>query len=154
MVATTVTSERRKPITNIHREVVYSHSRATVWRALTEPALVSQWLMKPEGFAPVVGTTFILRAEGPQRGWRGYVECEVLAVVVERTLQYSWVGDPDHPPLILTLRLEDEGSGTKLVLDHDGFEGLGGWLLARVMMGPGWSRMLKQRLADVVGAVA
>jgi uncharacterized protein YndB with AHSA1/START domain len=149
MIAATMTSEKRKMITNIHKEITYAHPRAKVWRALTEPALMSQWLMKPEGFAPVVGTKFILRAEGPQRGWRGFVECEVLAVEVERTLTYSWIGDPDQPPLTLTFMLEDDGAGTKLVLDHEGFEGIGGWLLARLVMGPGWGRMLKTRIDAV-----
>src|SRR5438034_1548083 len=135
MVATTttMTREKQKMAASIHKEVVYAHSRAKVWRALTEPALMQRWLMKPEGFAPVVGTKFILRAEGPQRGWRGFVECEVLAVDVERTLEYSWVGDPDQPPLTLTMRLEDAGAGTRLVLDHTGFEGIGGWLVSKLI---------------------
>ena len=137
--------------TGIHREVVYPHPRSAVWRALTEPALLRRWLMEPEGFAPVAGTRFVLRARGPHRGWRGFVECEVLGVEVERTLRYSWVGDPDQPPLTVTFTLSDEGAGTRLVLDHEGFEGLGGWFVARLAMGPGWGRMLRRRLADVLG---
>jgi uncharacterized protein YndB with AHSA1/START domain len=125
-----------------------------VWRAITDPVLIEKWLMRPEGFAPVVGTRFILRAQGPQRGWRGFVECEVLAVEAGRLLQYSWVGDPDQPPLTLTFTLADAGGGTKLVLDHEGFEGLAGWFLARLMMGPGWGKMLRHRLPDALGGVA
>jgi uncharacterized protein YndB with AHSA1/START domain len=151
---TTITSEERAMLTNIHKEITYAQPRAKVWRALTEPALIGKWLMKPEGFAPVVGTKFILRAEGRQRGWRGFVECEVLAVALERKLTYSWIGDPDQPPLTLTFRLEDHGAGTKLVLDHEGFEGLGGWLLAKLVMGPGWGKMLEKRLTVVIGGVA
>jgi uncharacterized protein YndB with AHSA1/START domain len=115
---------------------------------------MGKWLMKPEGFAPVVGTKFILRAEGPQRGWRGFVECEVLAVEAGRLLRYSWNGDPDQAPLLLTIRLEDEGAGTRLVLDHEGFEGIGGWMVARFAMGPGWGKMLKKRFAAVLAASA
>jgi uncharacterized protein YndB with AHSA1/START domain len=155
MTTTTTASEGRRRALAIHKEVTYPHSRAKVWRALTEPALIGEWLMKPEGFAPVVGTRFVLRAEGPQRGWRGFVECEVLAVSVERLLRYSWVGDPAHPPLTLTFTLHDDAKGgTRLVLDHEGFEGFGGWLLARLMMGPGWSRMLRRRLRAVLGGAA
>jgi len=146
-------TQRQGWISNIHREATYPHPRSRVWRALTDPELLRRWLMRPEGFAPVVGTRFILRADGPQRGWRGFVECEILEVQVERRLVYSWVGDPDHPPLVLTLRLEDEGSGTKLILDHEGFEGFGGWLLARLMMGPGWGKMLGRRLPAVIAGV-
>jgi uncharacterized protein YndB with AHSA1/START domain len=74
------TLARRGWTSNIHREVSYPHPRERVWRAITDPVLIEKWLMRPEGFAPVVGTRFILRAQGPQRGWRGFVECEVLAV--------------------------------------------------------------------------
>lgn len=138
----------------IHREVVYPHPRAKVWRALTEPELLARWLMRPEGFAPVVGTRFILRADGPQRGWRGFVECEVLEVDPQRLLSWSWVGDPGDPPLRLTLRLDDDPRGTRLTLHHEGFEGIGGWLLARLVLGPGWTRMLRRKLASVLDAPA
>ena len=155
MVATTMTSQKsNRMITNIHKEQTFAHPRAKVWRALTEPALMEKWLMKPEGFAAVAGTKFILRAAGSPRGWRGFVECQVLTCEPERLLRYTWVGDPKNPPLTLTLRLTDEGAGTRLVLDHDGFEGVGGWLLAKFMMGPGWASMLKKRCSAVLGGVA
>jgi hypothetical protein len=59
MSSDAIASERRGWISNIHREVTYPHSRAKVWRALTDPDLIGRWLMKPEGFEPVVGTRFI-----------------------------------------------------------------------------------------------
>ena len=154
MTTMPMTDENRGWISNIHREVTYPHPRERVWRAITEPALIEGWLMRPEGFAPVVGTRFVLRARTPQRGWRGFVECEVLAVEVGRRLEYSWVGDPDHPPLTLTFTLEDADGGTRLVLDHQGFEGAAGWLLARFMMGPGWGKMLRRGLPGVLDGIA
>ena len=154
MTTTTMVGESHVQGTRIHREITYPHPRARVWRALTEPALIERWLMKPEGFAPVVGTKFVLRAKGPQRGWRGFVECEVLEVTPERSLTYSWVGDPGHPPLVLRLTLHEAGAGTRLVLDHEGFAGISGWLLARLVMGPGWGKMLRRALADVLEDVA
>jgi len=153
MTTTTMVGANRGGASSIHREITYPHARAKVWRALTEPALIEKWLMTPEGFAPVVGTKFILRAKGPQRGWRGFVECEVLEVTPERSLAYSWIGDPAQPPLVLRLTLHEAGAGTRLVLDHDGFAGISGWLLARLIMGPGWGKMLRQPLADVLGAM-
>jgi uncharacterized protein YndB with AHSA1/START domain len=117
-------------ITNIHREVTYPHSRAKVWRALTDPTLMAKWIMRPEGFAPVVGTKFKLIADGPQRGWRGWVACEVLVVDEPNVLSYSWVGDDRHPPLTCTFRLSDDGAGSTLLVWIPGFEGIGGFLLA------------------------
>jgi uncharacterized protein YndB with AHSA1/START domain len=157
MVATTIRThdnaqKSTKMITNIHREATYAHPRAKVWRALTEPALMEKWLMKPEGFAARVGTKFKLVAQTPQRGWRGFVECEVLAVEEQSLLRYSWVGDERHPPLTVTFYLTDEGACTKLVLDHTGFEGIGGFLLAKLMLGPGWSKLLKRMILIALAA--
>jgi uncharacterized protein YndB with AHSA1/START domain len=140
-------------VTTIHKEATYPHPRAKVWRALTEPDLIRKWLMNPEGFAPVVGNEFVLRVDGPHPGWRGFVECKVLAVEPQRLLRYAWVGDPRSAPMTVTFTLSDTGAGTRLVLDHDGFEGFGGWVLARMMMGPGWGKMLAQKIPAVLSSL-
>src|SRR5204862_4385954 len=49
------------------------HPPEKVWRALTEPRLIEQWLMKND-FQPIVGHRFKLTAD-----W-GTVECEVRAI--------------------------------------------------------------------------
>src|SRR5207249_11999220 len=72
----------------------YPHPPAKVWRALTDPALMALWGMRPEGFAPVAGTRFKLVAK-PERGWRGFVECEVLEASEPSILRCSWLGDDD-----------------------------------------------------------
>jgi uncharacterized protein YndB with AHSA1/START domain len=50
------------------------HPPEKLWRALTQPHLIAEWLMKND-FAPVVGHRFNLRGE-----WGGVLDCEVLAV--------------------------------------------------------------------------
>jgi uncharacterized protein YndB with AHSA1/START domain len=151
MVATAVSNERETKTmkTEIHLVRSYPHARAKVWRALTDPALLEKWLMRPEGFAPEVGTRFRLVAK-PQPGWRGFVDCEVLAIDPERQLTFSWVGKEGQRPMMVTFSLEDDGDGTRFTLDHVGFEGLSGWLLARIMMGPGWKKMMAKKLAAVL----
>lgn len=150
MVATTTTNERKGAMkTEIHLTRAYPHPRSKVWRAITEPALVEKWLMRPEGLSPTVGTKFKLVAK-PQPGWRGFVECEVLEVVHERRFVFSWVGDEKKKSMVVTFSLEDDGEGTRFTLDHTGFEGVSGWLLARLMMGPGWKKMMAKRLARVL----
>src|SRR5262249_34963868 len=134
----------------IHVEARYPHPRSKVWRALTEPALMEKWGMRPEGFAPTVGTKFKLIDDGPHKGWRGYVECEVVAVEHERMLQTTWVGDDSGNRLILTYTLRDDGAGTHLTLEHEGFEGVGGFVLSKLIMGPGWKKMMRKSLAGVL----
>jgi uncharacterized protein YndB with AHSA1/START domain len=151
MVATTTKEQKSAMKTEIHVTRTYPHPRAKVWRAITEPALVEKWLMRPEGLAPVVGTKFKLVAK-PQPGWRGFVECEVLEVVHGRRFVFSWLGDEKGPNMVVTFSLEDEddGVGTRFTLDHTGFEGVSGWLLAKLMMGPGWKKMMTKRLGAVL----
>ena len=127
----------------------YPHSPAKVWRALTDPALIALWAMRPEGFEPVVGNKFKLVAK-PQPGWRGFVECEVLEAREESLLRYSWCGDDNGDTTIVTFELEPHAGGTRLVFQHTGFRGFGGFMLAKFMLGPGWKKMFSQSVPAVL----
>jgi uncharacterized protein YndB with AHSA1/START domain len=127
----------------------YLHAPERVWRALTDPAEIGRWLMRADDFAPTVGHRFRFVAK-PQPGWRGFVECEVLTCEPPRELSYSWVGNVGQKPMTVTWTLEPIPNGTRLTLRQHGFVGLGGFLLARVMLGPGWRKMLERRLPSVL----
>jgi uncharacterized protein YndB with AHSA1/START domain len=98
-----------------------------VWRALTEPALLSSWLMEND-IRPVVGHHFTFRAQ-PLAGWDGMVHCEVLEVEPYRRLSYSWRGGSDKVEgyggrlnTVVTWTLTGtESGGTLLRLEHSGF---------------------------------
>jgi uncharacterized protein YndB with AHSA1/START domain len=154
VTALETTKKRTFMQSKIHLEQRYPHPRAKVWRALTEPALMQKWGMRPEGFAPVVGTRFQLVDDGEHRGWRGFVECEVLEVEHERLLRISWVGDEKVKPQTVAYTLADDGAGTLLTLDHEGFEGIGGFVLSRFILTSGWKSMMSKRLPNVIGSVA
>src|SRR5580704_7393788 len=70
----------------VEREISYPPEK--IWRALTQPHLIEEWLMKND-FKPVVDHRFNLRAD-PQPGWNGIVDCEVLVVEPNKTLSYTW----------------------------------------------------------------
>jgi uncharacterized protein YndB with AHSA1/START domain len=91
------------------------HPPARVWRALTDRHLLSQWLMPTDDFAPAEGTTFALDA-----GEWGTTHCEVLEIVDEQRLKITW----QNPPLdtTVTWQLEPEGHGTRLFVEHAGFD--------------------------------
>jgi uncharacterized protein YndB with AHSA1/START domain len=127
----------------------YPHPRRKVWRALTDPRLIALWAMRPEGFSTAVGTRFRLVAK-PQPGWRGFVECEVLEAREGEYLRYSWKGDEGGKVLEVSYALEDIPGGTRLTLLHTGFTGVGGFVLAKMMMGPGWKKMLAKGIAAVL----
>ncbi|CAN5117071.1 hypothetical protein BH09MYX1_BH09MYX1_60830 [soil metagenome] len=119
----------------------YPHARPKVWRAITEPKLMALWGMRPEGFSPVVGTQFKLVAK-PQPGWRGFVECEVTEVREPSRIAYSWLGDDGVKAMHVSYTLEETADGTRLTFEQIGFSGIGGFLLAKLMMTPGWKKML------------
>jgi uncharacterized protein YndB with AHSA1/START domain len=127
----------------------YNHPPAKVWRALTDPALIALWSMRPEGFAPVAGTRFRLVAK-PQPGWRGYVECEVLEARAPTILRCSWAGDDTGRKTVVTYELEPIPGGTRLVFTHTGFTGIGGFFLSKLMMAPGWRKMLGKSVPAVL----
>ena len=60
------------------------HPPEKLWRALTQPHLIEEWLMKND-FKPVVGHSFNLRGD-----WGGVLDCEVLAVEPNKVLSYTW----------------------------------------------------------------
>jgi uncharacterized protein YndB with AHSA1/START domain len=132
-------------------ESFYPHDPARVWRALTDPDAMADWLMPTEGFAPIVGTKFRFRTR-PQPGWDGLVDCEVLTVDEPRRLVYSWIGTKQKHGTIVTWTLLPEEGGTRLRLEHTGFRGVGGFFL-QWMLGSGWKKMLKTSFPEVLSHV-
>ena len=64
------------------------HPQEKIWRALTQGALIEEWLMKND-FQPTVGHRFNFRST-PVPGWDGVIACEVLLVEPKSRLSYSW----------------------------------------------------------------
>jgi uncharacterized protein YndB with AHSA1/START domain len=90
-----------------------------VWRALTQPHLIEEWLMKND-FAPVVGHRFNLRG-----GWGGVIDCEVLTVDPDRSLAYTWNFKHEDAAYdlrsVVTFTLTPTSSGTRLRMEQSGF---------------------------------
>ncbi len=134
-------------MSDVRLERVYPHPPERVWRALTDPQALAEWLM-PNDFQARVGHKFQFRVP-PQPGWRGIVDCEVLEVDPPRRLSYLWQGDPKSRPTVVTWILEPTAEGTRLRLEHTGFRGLGGFFL-KLLLGSGWKRMLRTSLPTVL----
>ena len=130
----------------------YQHPPGKVWRVLTDPELIALWSMRPEGFAPVVGTRFKFYGK-PNRGWRGFVECEVLEVREQELLRFSWVGNENTEPTEVRYTLEPRAGGTRLTMEHSGFRGVGGFLLVNLFMRPGWNKTLGVTIPNVLADV-
>ena len=94
----------------IEREI--SHPPEKIWRALKQPHLIEEWLMKND-FKPVVGHRFDLRAD-----W-GAVDCEVTTVEPNKALSYSWAAYGLES--IVTWTLTPTSTGTHLRMEQSGF---------------------------------
>ena len=101
-------------------ERVVPHPPEKVWRALTETALLEDWLMKND-FTATVGAKFTFRTQ-PMPHWNGVVECEVLAIEPHRRLSYSWnAGDGKKLYTTVTWTLTQVEGGTRLRMEQSGF---------------------------------
>jgi uncharacterized protein YndB with AHSA1/START domain len=95
------------------------HPAEKIWRALTEPHLIEEWLMKND-FQPAVGHRFNLRGD-----WGGVLDCEVLAVEPHRTLSYTWnfahADAAYNLQSVVTFTLTPTSTGTHLRMEQSGF---------------------------------
>jgi uncharacterized protein YndB with AHSA1/START domain len=99
----------------IEREL--PHPPEKIWRALTQPHLIEEWLMKND-FMPVVGHRFNLR-RNPQPDLNIVVDCQVLTVEPNKTLSYKW--DAMGLESVVTWTLTPTNAGTHLRMEQSGF---------------------------------
>lgn len=95
------------------------HSPQKVWRALTDPVLLAEWLLPVVGLELEPGTPFTFKTQ-PMPGWDGVVNCRMLECEEQRKLSYTWVvGEMDT---VVTFTLTPTATGTHLSLSHAGFK--------------------------------
>ncbi len=100
-------------------EFEFRHAPAKVWRALTDPVLLAEWLLPAVGFELAPGAAFTFKAP-PQPGWDGAVHCQFVEIEAQRKLSYTWrVGGMDT---VVTFTLTPTASGTRLSLVQSGFK--------------------------------
>jgi uncharacterized protein YndB with AHSA1/START domain len=97
------------------------HRPEKVWRALTEPALLTEWLLPVVELHLQPGATFAFKAP-PFPDWDGTVNCRVLEVEEHRVLRYAWVVGPMEIDTVVTFTLTPTASGTRLSLVQSGFK--------------------------------
>jgi uncharacterized protein YndB with AHSA1/START domain len=104
-------------------ERVMPHPPEKIWRALTQGALIEEWLMKND-FRPVVGHRFSFRAT-PMPHWNGVVDCQVLIVEPRERLSYSWNASGEEAAgglkTVVTWTLTPVEGGTQVRMEQSGF---------------------------------
>jgi uncharacterized protein YndB with AHSA1/START domain len=145
----------------IRKEILISQPRSAVWRALTDSATLAEW-MYPNDFEPRVGHHFVFRVPpNPNLGFDGLVvRCEVLECEPPDEkgggrLVFSWSAGGPVENTQVTFQLMPDGDGTRVLLEHSGFE-VSRPFGEQAVQGAefGWAKMLKQLAATVASLAA
>lgn len=119
---------RKAATQDIVVDELFPHAPETIWKALTSGELIARWMMAAEGFEAVVGNRFTYRTK-PAGAWDGVIRCEVLEVLPNRRLVYSWkgghetnVGYGSKLETVVSWTLAPVEGGTRVRVVHSGFE--------------------------------
>ena len=94
------------------------HAPEKVWRALTDPALLAEWLLPAIGFKLEPGAEFMFKTQA-YPGWDGTVSCQMLEIVPNRKLRYAWT--VPFLSTVVTFTLAPTALGTRLSVVQSGF---------------------------------
>ncbi|HMS70512.1 MAG TPA: SRPBCC domain-containing protein [Saprospiraceae bacterium] len=128
----------------IRHEFSYNHPPEVIWIYLTDPDLLAQWLM-PSDFKAEVGHHFMFKTKPMKKlGFDGLIYCQVLEVIPNEKLVYSWKGgmSKENPSLdsMVVWTLSPTPNGSKLLLEHRGFKGIKNYL-SYFIMNMGWKKI-------------
>ncbi|MEC3953990.1 SRPBCC domain-containing protein [Nocardia sp. CDC153] len=143
-------------ITKIELDQFYPHPPEKVWRALTTPELMGQWMMQPIGFEPVVGNEFEMKTQAmPGQNFSGEIRGKVLEVIAPELLSITWndAQADRESGWVISWALRPEGNGTRILFSHSGFDPEDQVMQrARSIMGNGWQAMLGKLDAVIAAA--
>jgi uncharacterized protein YndB with AHSA1/START domain len=113
------------------------HSPEKVWRALTDPTLLAEWLLPVIDLKLTPGAAFTFKTQA-YPGWDGTVNCQFVEIEAHRKLSYTW--SVPFLETVVTFTLAPTASGTRLSLVQSGFtpeqkQELGGARYGWKMMG-------------------
>jgi uncharacterized protein YndB with AHSA1/START domain len=146
---TSIDKTARSQTESISFEFDFHHAPEKVWRALTDPVLLAEWLLPVVELKVEPGAPFTFKAQ-PQPGWDGTVNCRFVEIEAQRKLSYTWVVGDMGIDTVVTFTLTPTASGTRLSLEQSGFkpdqkQNFGG---ARY----GW-RMMGGKLVDLLARI-
>ena len=101
-------------------ELDLQHSPQKVWRALTDPVLLKEWLLPVTGLKMEPGASFTFKTQ-PFPGWDGTVNCRMLEIEAHKKLSYAWVVGDMELDTVVTFTLSPAASGTRLSIVQSGF---------------------------------
>lgn len=142
----------------ISLEWFYPYPVETLWECFTNPEILKQWnsLTTKDDFRAEVGFQW-MESQKPRKGWDGKMYFEILDVIPQKRLTYSFKGGPAPGKItldtIVTWEFLSVEGGTKILLLHTGFEGIKGFITSLIMT-KGWDKHTGQRLLTFLNSHA
>lgn len=110
-------------VPDIETVIEIAAPRERVWRAVTDPALVVQW-MGCLRFQAAAGHIFYLQPDRARREARDVADaiaCRIEVLDAPRRLSFAW-GFPATPDTFVDIRLRNIPGGTHVRLVHSGWD--------------------------------
>jgi uncharacterized protein YndB with AHSA1/START domain len=147
----------------------------SLWKALTDPALLGKWFMKND-LQPTLHHEFTFRM-APQKGWDGITHCRIVELDPFKKIAYTYKGTATGEKTlacanihsdkaaalakgifteldtVLKFTLESTCGGSCLTLEHSGYKGLK-LIIVSFVMGMGWKKQLRKKLPVVLQQIS
>jgi uncharacterized protein YndB with AHSA1/START domain len=95
------------------------HVPEKVWRALTDPALLKEWLLPVIGLKLEPGAAFTFKTQA-YPGWDGIVNCRMLEIEAHKKISYAWT--VPFLDTVVSFTLTPTAAGTRRSLVQSGYK--------------------------------
>lgn len=130
----------------IEKKVTINVPVEKVWRALTEPDKLGEWMKMSTTFEPVAGKDFTFKTTASEK-WDGIIYCKVSEIEINRKLAFTWNPGIDADTLV-TILISDNNGQTDVSLTHTGWEQLPAEMRPQLMKdhNSGWDERINGTL--------
>jgi uncharacterized protein YndB with AHSA1/START domain len=135
----------------IEINVLVDYPVGKVWQALTQPELMSQWIMETD-IRPEIGRKFTFKGK-ENKFWRGWTACTVTKVEPLKQLQFTWQNAEKQTPTLITYTLTSTDKGTNIHATNEGFDntyGVYDGIFYRLMIKAGMKKEFSGKLPKVL----
>lgn len=124
-----------------------------VWKAITNKDEMKKWYFDLSEFKPEKGFKFEFTG-GDEAGKQYLHHCEIMEVITEKKLAYTWRYEDVPGNSLVTFELFEEGEKTLLRLTHEGVESFAtdDVNFARKSFEGGWDHIVNISLKDYLEA--
>ncbi len=125
----------------------YNAPISKVWKAITDKEEMKQWYFDLAEFQPELGFKF--QFVGGTEDNQYLHLCEIIEIIPEKKLTYSWRYDGYEGNSFVTFELFEEGDETRLKLTHRGLESFpNNPDFAKTNFQMGWDQIINTSLKD------